>query len=267
MAKHRAGMKRNPRFTGQLNIGYNTLNIFLFIITFFSFTGCNKENGCDCFKGTGDITTEQRISEPFNSISLEDNINLYITRDSAYSLTVEAGEKLLPEITSEVKNGCLYLKNENKCNWVRSFKNEINVYLKCRKLYGILYDRASGDIFTADTLHTDSFRFDSHNGTGTINLILDAGTTKFNLHTGPADLNVKGKAGVNYLYSIANGRANLGEFITDITFMNSKSTNNCYVNVRALLDVEIGYIGDVYYTGNPNIVKQNITGKGKLIKF
>ncbi len=237
--------------------------ILIFTILFFS---CNKENRCDCFKGTGEITTEERVVTVFNKISLENNINLYITEDTVCSVKVEAGSHLLKSIKTEVTDSCLYLKNGNKCNWVRSYKDKINIYVKFIKIKGLMYKNASGNVYTTDTIHANYFQLDNFNGSGTINLIFSAHTTWFNLHTGPADLNATGTSGVCYLYSAGNGKADIRNLKTNIMFLNNKSTNECYVNVKDELEVKIGYVGDVYYTGDPTIIKE-ITGSGKLIKF
>jgi hypothetical protein len=239
---------------------------YCFILVAFIFS-CTKEHSCDCFKGTGDTTTEFRKLLPFNKISIENNINLYITEDTVFYMTVEAGSKLISSITSEVKDSCLYLKNENKCNWVRSFKNKINVYLNCGSLQEIKCNQSSGNVFSTNTLHSDYLQIDSWDASGVVNLAIDTKTAWFNLHTGSGDLNISGKSDVCYLYSAGNGKADLLNLTNGILYMNNKSTNNCFVNAVHELDVNIGYVGDVYYTGDPDTIITDITGSGKLIKL
>ena len=243
-------------------IRYYTL--LFFVLTLSS---CNKENSCDCFKSTGDITTEIRPVSGFNKIYLEDNINLYISIGSIYSLSVEAGSHLQSLIKTDVSDSCLYLKNENKCNWVRSYKKKINVYITCKSIKDIKYDKASGNIYTLDTIHSDFFQIDDYNGSGIINLLLVSKNSFFRIHTGPADIIVKGRAENTFVYSAGNGLPDLKEYSSDNVVVSSKSTNNCFVKASKALDVTIGYEGDVYYTGNPYSVKTNILGSGKLIKF
>jgi hypothetical protein len=221
---------------------------------------------CDCFKSTGDIKTETRNISGFNKISVENNINLYITEDSVFSLSVEAGSNLLSLIKTEVMDSCLYLKNDNKCNWVRNFKDKINIFLKCPKIKEIVY-KGSGNVTATDTLNANNFRLDDWNGTGTIDLTLKSNWTILNLHTGPADLNVKGKSGVTYLYSAGNGKADLRNLITDYCFVTTKSTNSCYVYAAKELDAKIYEIGDIYYTGSFYYLKTEITGSGQMIPF
>jgi len=241
------------------------LIFYIFIIPLL-YLSCKKENMCDCFKSTGNIISETRNISGFDSISVENNVNLFLTEDSIFSVTVEAGRHLISLIKTDVTDNCLFLKNENKCNWVRSFKNKINVYVHCPKIKEIIY-KGSGNIKVADTLHVNNFQLDDWNGTGEVNLILKSNWTTLNLHTGPADLNVNGKSGVTYLYSAGNGKADLRNFITDDCFVSNKSTNSCYVNAAKELDAKINSIGDIYYTGTFYSLTSDITGSGHLIPF
>jgi hypothetical protein len=240
---------------------------FYVIICTILFLSCNDKKGCDCLKGTGNITTEERTVQPFNKINIEDNINLYISIDTAYSLSVEAGSHLLPEIKTEVTDSCLYLKNENKCNWVRSFKNKINVSIRCKNLKDIYYNKCSGNIYTSDTIYSDDFNVDDFNGSGEINILLVSKNSFFRIHTGPGDIFVKGRSENAYVYSAGNGLIDLGSYASDNVVVSSKSTNSSYVNVKNNLDVHIDYVGDVFYKGDPANIKTEYSGSGKLIKY
>jgi hypothetical protein len=110
-------------------------------------------------------------------------------------------------------------------------------------------------------------QIDSWDASGVVNLTIDTKTAWFNLHTGAGDLNISGKSNVCYLYSAGNGKADLLNLTNGSIYMNNKSTNSCYVNVVHELDVKIGYVGDVYYKGDPDIIITDITGSGKLIKL
>lgn len=50
----------------------------LFILSFLLVT-CKKENLCDCFKGTGKQTTEERSVAAFNKVFVDDEIDVHIT--------------------------------------------------------------------------------------------------------------------------------------------------------------------------------------------
>ena len=239
----------------------------LFALAILLHLSCKKENLCDCLKGTGEIVTEERVLTDFNKIYIEDDINLVLQEDTQNFLNVEAGENLIKLIKTEIKDSCLYLRNDNKCNWMRSFKNKVNVSLHYKKLEYITYFKASGNVSNNGTLHSSFLQVDDYNGSGKITLNVDVQTSHYSLHTGPADIFISGNTDIAYLYSAGNGVADLRNMTAGGMYMNNKSTNSCYVNATNTLEVEIGYIGDVYYTGDPPNVKLVTTGSGKLIKF
>jgi hypothetical protein len=238
----------------------------LFFILFSTLFSCKKENKCDCLNSTGDIITEERNLGAFENIILNDDVNLFIRQDTFYSCKVEAGENLLSEIVTEVSDNTLKISNNNSCNWVRSFKKKVNISLTFPKLYYIEYN-GSGTIVCPDTLFADSIRVDSWDGTGSIQMVINTNMSRFNLHTGPADINISGFSGVNYLYFAGNGKADLSNLQNGYTFITSKSTNDTYINVSKELDAWIDYVGNVYYKGNPYSVKTKYTGSGRLIHY
>src|SRR5690242_20273176 len=89
---------------------------FVLCLLLFS---CKKESLFDCFKSTGDIVTERRNIGTFTETIIYNNVNVIIVQDSLTYLEINAGENLLPLITTEIRNGKLIIENNNKCNWVR----------------------------------------------------------------------------------------------------------------------------------------------------
>lgn len=243
---------------------FKNIILLLFIMSIFS---CKKENLCDCVKSTGKETTEERIPEAaFNEIELFDKINLFIQQDTVQKIKVEAGEHLLPLIETSIKDNKLTIKNNNKCNWVRSYKKEINVYLSVKNLNQLTY-RGVGNISSLNTIVTDSIKIESWNGSGSINLTLNTKSSIAAIHTGSVDITLKGYSGVSCVYSIGNGFIYAEELETGYTFLNNSGTGNCSVWVTKELGVEMHSTGDVYYKGNPySILYSDITGEGKLIK-
>ncbi|MCK9612527.1 MAG: DUF2807 domain-containing protein [Bacteroidales bacterium] len=236
------------------------------LIIFLFFTSCKKENRFDCFKSTGDIITEQRFSEPFTGISVSDNVNLYLTQDSLFSIYLEAGENLISLIRSEVKDRILYLDNDNTCNWVRSFKPKVNAYVSMPSLLFLEYD-GCGNIFTRNIFKDDSIRVECKNGSGIIEASLDVKKCFLIIHTGPADFNISGKADELQLYYNGSGMIHTENLPNHYTYVTQKSTGDCFINVDNLLIYNISWTGDIFYTGAPSQVQGNITGTGQAIPF
>ena len=89
--------------------------LLLFLLLTMILIACGKENSFDLFKSTGPIVREQRtVDGTFEKISLNNNINLVLTQGNLTTIEVEAGNNLLAEIKTEIKNNTLTIKNLNK---------------------------------------------------------------------------------------------------------------------------------------------------------
>jgi hypothetical protein len=235
------------------------------LILMLAFGGCRKENICDCLKSTGEIIKETRQLGEFERINLDNNINLIITQDSSYTAVIESGENLMSLIKTDVKDNCLYIKNDNVCNWVRSYKKEINVYLTLKKL-SYITNTGSGDITSTDTIFTNIIGIENVNGSGTINMILKSKESYFFEILGPADFIIKGKSGYNYIWASGYGKFDCSELSSSNSLTINNGTNNCFVNVSNNLDARITGTGNIYYKGNPKSIESDIKGDGRLIK-
>jgi hypothetical protein len=237
---------------------------YLLIIFILSFTACKKDHMLECFKSSGETTTETRDVSPFVNIDLTDNVDLIIKPNSSFYIKVTAGENLIDGIITELSGNTLYIRNENRCNWMRSFDNTYTVEIGMDKPEVINYF-GSGDINCLDTIRTGDFTFNCTNGSGSINFLLNCTTTHLNNHTGRTDIHAKGFSGVSYIYINDVGTMDASELVTYYSYLRNRSTGDMKVNVVQELGVEILYNGNIYYSGNPVKIDQQITGKGKLI--
>lgn len=227
--------------------------------------GCDK-SGTNCFNSTGKIIRQERQVSPFDSITMNDNVNVILTQDSVDMLVVEAGEHIINGISTEVIDRNLVIHNNNVCNWTRSFNNPINVYISLNYLWKVYYN-SSGDLTSANTLDLDSLMVEVWGGCGTIDLDLDLFTGYFSENLGTVDFQLKGFCAICYIWSGEYGPFNCGDLNTAYCFLTTQSSNDCRVRVEKMLGVTINSIGNVYYTGDPDSVSATITGQGKLIRY
>jgi hypothetical protein len=226
------------------------------------FTGaCSKDK---CLKSIGKVTTEERPLADFGKIMLSDDINVYIRQDSVNRVVVEAGANLIPWIITKVEDRVLTIRDDNKCNWLRSFKRKINLYLFCRELYNIEYYGA-GEVRGLNTIVSDSVEIHSANGSGSITLDVNCRVLHVNMHTGPADAEVSGTAQWATYYTRGNGRIVCDKLVTGYAYIDAKGTNDSYVYSNYQLGAKIGYIGNVFYAGHPSIINSEVTERGQLI--
>jgi hypothetical protein len=235
----------------------------LLLLAFLLFTSCNKDHLFDWTKSTGKIVTELRPSGDFQSLYLEDDVDVVVYTDTTTFVRATAGQNILDGIITEVIDGTLHIRNENRANWVRSFKNSYTVEIGMSQPLSILY-YGSGKLTLEDTIRTNDFTFDCWNGSGTIKLLLNTQTSHLNIHIGRCDITATGRSQVCYFYQNDTGIITASNLQTDFCYLRNSGTGNCYVNVTKELGVEIQHTGNVYYRGTPYKIDQQITGSGKL---
>ena len=122
---------------------------------------CDSEDANDCFQKAGAITSEEIVLESFDEILVYDKIKLFIEQGEQQKVVVETGENLRNEVSAEVIDGQLVLRNENDCNFVRDF-NITKVYVTVPDL---TYLRHAGNLMieSVGTLRLDELWLVSEN--------------------------------------------------------------------------------------------------------
>lgn len=244
---------------------YVSCEVALIVVLLLFLTGCEK-SGVNCLTSNGKTITQSRTIADFDSIQVNDYINLYLTQDSINKVTVESGENVINGITTEVVDRQLILSNKNKCNWLRSYNVPVNVHVSVKNLMKIYYV-SSGDIFTTNTLKSSNLTVEVWGGSGTIDLDLDSYQCYFILQMGTADFNLHGFCAINTIYSGDYGFFQCKDLKTRYLFITNKGSNDCYVSCSYYLQATIGSIGNIYYTGKPDSIDTYIQGAGKVIPF
>lgn len=228
---------------------------------------CEKAPLSDCFTSTGDVIEEEREVGSFSSILLRHNVNLHLHQAQQNKLVVKAGSNLLPKIKTQVnENGRLEIRNNNSCNWVRSYDIPIDVYLDFVKLDSLEY-RSIGDVTNEGTLFFDTLNLNVPEGSGKLALTIDAGIVYCGLPNGTADVVLKGFCEISYLYAAGFGRIDNRGLVSKFVYVNNKSSNNLYLQATIELGATIENIGNIYYSGSPPLINLNQIGTGKLIKL
>lgn len=224
--------------------------------------GCTKNNN-DCLKSTGEIITEERLLGTFTRIEAHNNVNVIITQGSTTAVSVEAGENLIGKVTTEVQNDILIIGNDNKCNWVRSYKHEIDVHVTVANLQEIDH-YGFGNITSTNTIISDGLIITIYSN-GDVNLDINMNYCYSDVHKS-GDLILSGYASINSLWTIGNNWIRCQDLVTDSTYVVSKTTGDCLVNASFKLKVLLEGTGDVYYSGDPADVELEIVGDGAVIK-
>lgn len=217
----------------------------------------------DCFKSTGSIVKESRPVSYFYAIDVEKKVDVILRYGNSDEITVEAGENIIGGITTRIENNTLYITNENKCNWVRSYSNPVNVYVTTNHLRQI-YQRGNGKISSDGILTYDSLYMETWSS-GDIKLAVESDLLENRQHVSVGDVEVTGVARQLYVYNNGNGFCTMGNLQTKITQVDNQGTGDTYVKVDSILHYGISGIGNIYLYG-PAQAQGNTSGQGALFR-
>jgi len=244
----------------------NVIKLIILLLIIALCFRCKKDDG-SCITTTGKMIRESRVALPFHFVEVYDNINVFLSQDTALtSICVEAGENLIGGITTEIDSGRLVLRNRNSCNWLRNFSIPVNVYLTFTKL-DTLFFRAAGNVTCTNTWTNDSIFFNVIEGAGQISLDLHMFKSYIHIQYGTVRLYAAGFSQVTFISSQGYGPLHAEELVSKFTYVYTFSPNDVFVYASEQLGVEIGNIGNVYYRGNPGDISAEIYGSGKLMPF
>lgn len=236
-------------------------------VCMFFLAACAKEERGDCFISAGALATEVRSVGDYQSIVLDDRIDLVLTQDSLAepSITVEAGRNLLGRVHTEVRNGELRITSDLKCNWVRNLKERPVVNATFRQLERITY-RSVGNITATTPIRGSTFRLEQWDGHGTVRLEVHVDTCWIGLHTGVGDAVVSGTVQQLSLYTLNFAHIDASSFTAREILLNNSGSGDIRCRATEALYVQVRNVGDVYYAGDPGTVEAQLTGTGRLIK-
>lgn len=217
----------------------------------------------------GKLITETRTLSSFNELYLHDNIDVTLVRSDIFKIEITTGENLMPNIISDVVDGAIFIKNENTCNWLRSYDCPLEAKIYFSGDITSIYYESVGFLKTNDYIMDDSTsRFDLQieDGSGEINLKINCKSLYITSNFGTNDIIFEGKADYTCISQRGLGPIKAENFPTKIADVYSYSSNNIYVNGYEKLNSYIYDIGSIYYKGDP-IINSYISplAKGKLI--
>jgi hypothetical protein len=230
-----------------------------------SLTTCSKDHLFDCLTSSGNAISQWRVRGKFTNLNLNDDVDVVLYFGSANSIKVTAGEHLIDGIITELNGNTLYIRNENKCNWVRSFKNKFTVEI-CMDSVSNIYAYGAGVLTCHDTIISHDFTYNAWNVTGSAYLLFHNENIHINNNVGRADIHAAGKSGVAYGSNSDVGTFDAKNLISDIWYFRSNSTGESHINAKNILEADILYSGDVYYSGTASSITRTGNGTGRFIR-
>jgi hypothetical protein len=241
--------------------------ILLPLLSLLLFSTCKKGHEFDCFKNSGEIVTETRDLDNFTELKVSQKFEVELKQDITQTPKIEItfNKNLMHGISHEVKNNVLELKDNNKCNWVRSFDNKPIVKIYYQDISNISIE-GSAIVFNKDTMQVNSLKI-NHGG------LEDASLRVNNLYFlecnsfNAGGFILKGFAGVLAATMDDIAVLDARDLITDDLYFFQYSIKDAHVKSRQRMEIKLFGKGNVHIHEKPSnnsFVNLQQNGKGEF---
>ena len=213
-------------------------------------------------KGTGYLVVHDRQADQlFTRVSVQQSITLYISQGKTEGITVEADDNIIPYIKTEIKNGQLNIFLDPEVI-VRGY-TAMNVSVSMPVITDINVAAAGrlegSSPFTVNKLEIVA------SGAGSVKLEVKGSEVDVEA-SGAARLELKGEVEQFDLEMSSAATLKAWELRVKNCDAEISGAAKAEVSISGQLEAEISSAGILIYDGNPRITKQNVTGRGTLVK-
>lgn len=183
---------------------------------------------------------QQRSVEAFHAVSFSSSGKVNIAVGKAQSLSIEASPELMARVTTEVRDGTLYIgrKNDSGSNWRDDGPLTVNI--------------AVPRLDSAKISGSGSFKIDGFNGGNAEVGISGSGSLAANGTLDKLSLDISG-----------SGKADIPDLMVKDALVKISGSGNVKINAKDTLEAKVSGSGDIRYMGSPRITSR-VSGSGSI---
>ena len=236
----------------------------VFLVSFLVlliFSSC-RFMGWKGINGSGNIVTQSRTTERFNSVDVSGAINVYVKQDSAQqTIKVETDDNLQEYIDIHEDNGVLYISQRDNYSLDPSKKIKVYVsatYFKRFNISGASNIYSENKLVSSETLDIDM--------SGASEIKLDVKAPRINADiTGASSVMISGET--KDFNVEGSGASDIKSFdlMTENTTLDISGACSAEVFASVKLDVQASGASGIKYKGNA-AVNQDVSGASSVKK-
>jgi hypothetical protein len=209
---------------------------------------------------------EVDISEtkPLNGVTrlqLDGVFTLSLVQSDDESIRVEGPEGLIDKLVIDQQGDLLVLEMEKEIGGFNFNKGDFKITLSLKNIEELQYDGV-GNVKTNGTFKVDTLRIKG-NGVGNLKLDLEANQLNADFDM-VGNIDLKGSATRAFFTNNGVGNLDASQFRVQDLDLISSGIGKAEVFCEGNLSLEVDGIGKVSYTGNPKIIKKEVSGIGKV---
>lgn len=204
--------------------------------------------------GNGEIVEETRaVSEDFTEVLASEGIDVFVTQDSEFKISVEADENIIDLIGTDIRDGKLKIHTIE--NIGRATKN---VYVSLPRITA-LKSSSGADLVVQNVIESESIELDASSGAD-LRVELRANEVSADASSG-ADIRVSGSADI--LHADASSGSDIKARELEVKRCNADASSGAdiSVNVSESLVADASSGADITYSGEASVqTKKSVSG-------
>ena len=212
----------------------------------------NNEDSDNRFEDVREISGVSRLK-------ISGVFNLNLIQSDTESIQIEGSQDLSDRLIIRQQGDLLELELEDDNNLFKNQKLEVNLSIADLKDFEF---EGVGNIQTKSAFQVDQIAIHGE-GVGNIQMDIQADQIQADLNL-MGNMNLKGKADDFQLSYEGIGNIDASELTAQNVDLKSSGIGRVSVHCEGELSLEVSGIGEVKYTGNPTVVKENVSGIGRV---
>jgi len=207
--------------------------------------------------------SDNRDIEGTSKLKVSGIFNLYLSQGDKPTLRIEGDEKLVKKLNVTQNDDWLELDFEKVNENFFKKNSKLDIYLTLSKLEEFVFEGV-GNIKTEGSFDVQDISIKG-DGVGNLNLELQANTIKA-VFSMLGNINLRGTVNDISLSNDGLGNVDAGDLIAQNMTLTSSGIGRVAVHCEGNLSITVDGIGAVSYKGNPNVIKEEINGIGKVTR-
>ncbi|MEN9987483.1 MAG: hypothetical protein RLZZ585_522 [Bacteroidota bacterium] len=243
------------------------LKVTVMLLFFLQLTSCKKPENRSCWKGAGSPISKIIVLPNFQQMEIHQRLKIELIQDSVSFMEVIAGENLVNFIDWTVVDGKLEIWNLNKCPFLRYKNDEVTLKIHFTVLSKLIY-WGSELLTNEDTIQTNHLDVLMNDGAGDLDLTVIANSINVVNPHGFSNISLGGTCDFLRLDIDGYGRFDARQMqVTDSISLMYASNGISYLSANQVkLKAELSSSGDIWYYGQPLLIKKIRYSSGDLIQ-
>jgi hypothetical protein len=211
--------------------------------------------------GNGNVVKETRDIDGFTGVQLSSGIDVLLSEGDVFEVVVEADENLMDVIETELKGSVLVVGTERGVNIRRAKAKKVHVTLPRLESLKI---SSAGDCDGTDLFHCEDLRIDVSSAG---DLLLEVEARRIDLDiSSSGDVKLAGEAEEFNASLSSAGDLHAFDLVAGKVEVSVSSAGDARVHATDEISMSASSAGDIYYTGDAEVIRSSKSSAGSIIK-